>query len=284
MRGCSRPVQLWRYETAAHGRRAVTNKSKRWQTAAAPLPTTVIMHPSSEKSPLLNRIGIPPLNTVPFPQIVTPAATPHSSYYPHSADSPRSPLSPPASILIEDRRYLPRPVTSSRNNSSWLRPLPALPQGLTFPAFIQASLSGAASLLGWDMVTGCILYAPNESLNVLPSIFPYPAPSQTTLGMTCATSTAYGLLLSITLTLISSLVYFRSQQRSKSPTLPGLESNGPSLKANFATFAMTPIACLLASMFTAVIVSTDLNANIGTVCHLGSALCTSVGIVAALLA
>jgi hypothetical protein len=135
------------------------------------------------------------------------------------------------------------------------------------------------------MVTGCLLYAPNESLNVLPAIiFPTPTSSQTSLGITCATSTTYGIILSIILTVISSLVYFRSQQRSKSTTLPGLHSAGPSLKANFATFAMTPMACLLASMFTAVILSADLKANIGTVCHLGSALCTSVGIIAALLA
>jgi hypothetical protein len=92
-------------------------------------------------------------------------------------------------------------------------------------------------------------------------------------------------MLSIILTVISSLVYFRSQQRSKSTSLPGgLYSTGPSLKVNFATFAMTPMACLLASMFTAVILYADLNANIGTVCHLGSGLCTSVGIIAALLA
>ena len=252
------------------------------------------MHPQSEKSPLLTRIGIPALNTVPFPHLATPAATPHSSsHYPHPSESPRSPLSPPASILIEDRRYLPRPVTSSlsRTNSSWLRPPQSLlPQGLTFPAFIQASLSGAASLLGWDMVTGCILYAPNESLNVLTTsiIFPNPSlPSQAALGMTCATSTIYGIILSIILTLISSLVYFRSQRRSKLATSPGLlqSSRGcPSLKANFATFATTPMACLLASMLTAAMLSADVWANIGTVCHLGSALCTTVGITAVLLA
>lgn len=246
------------------------------------------MLPSSEKSPLLTRIGIPALNTVPFPHIATPAPTPHSShYYPHPSESPSSPLSPPASILIEDRRYLPRPATSwsSRTSSSWLRPrLSPLPQGLTFSTFIQASLSGAASLLGWDMVTGCLLYAPNESLNVLPTIFPNPASSQTALGITCTISTAYGLVLSIILTVISSLIYFRSQQRSKSATSPGLQSSGPSLKANFATFALSPMACLLASMFVAVILSADVKANFGTVCHLGSALCTSVGIIAALLA
>lgn len=244
------------------------------------------MHPPSEKSSLLTKIGIPALNTIPFPQTVTPASTPHSSYYPHPSESPRSPLSPPASILIEDRRYLPRPVTSSasRRNSLWLRLPPLLPQGLTFPAFIQASLSGVASLLGWDMVTGCIFYAPNESLNVLPTISPNPTPSNTTLGMTCASSSAYGILLSIILTLISSFVYFRSQQRSKYTISPGLQHSGPSLKANFATFAMTPMTCLLASMSAAVIISTDVKGNIGTVCHLGSALCTSVGITAALLA
>lgn len=134
------------------------------------------------------------------------------------------------------------------------------------------------------MVTGCIFYAPNESLNVLPTIFPNPATSHATLGITCATSSAYGILLSIFLTFLSSLVYFRSQQRSKSTTLPRLESGGPSLKVNFATFAMIPMTCLLASVFAAVIVSADVGANIGTVCHLGSALCTSVGIIAALLA
>ena len=240
------------------------------------------MPPRSEKSPLLTRIGIPAANSVPFPQPVTP----HSPYHPHHSESPRSPLSPPASILIEDRRYLPRPATSSpsRRISSWLRPPQPLPQGLTFPALVQASLSGAASLLGWDMVTGCILYAPNESLNVFPNIFPNSTPSQTTLGMTCTTSTTYGILLFLTLTAISSLVYFRSQQRSKSTTSPGLEPSGPSLKVNFATFAMTPMACLLASMFTAVLLSSDVKANIGTVCHLGSALCTSVGIITVLLA
>ena len=246
------------------------------------------MHPPSEKSPLLARIGIPALNTVPFPQIATPAPTPHSSYYPHPLESPRSPsLSPPASILIENRRYLPRPVTScslTRRHPSWLPSLPPVPQGLTFPAFIQASLSAAASLLGWDMVTGCIFYAPNESLNVLPTLFPAPTSSQTSLGMTCTTSISYGIFLAIALTVISSLVYFRSRQRSKSTAHPGLESTGPSLKANFANFAMAPMACLLASMFTAVVLSADVKANIGTVCHLGSALCTSVGIAAALLA
>ena len=244
------------------------------------------MHPSSEKSPLLPRIGIPPVNIIPFPQIITPASTPHSSYYPHPSESPRSPLSPPASILIEDRRYLPQPATSSasRKNSAWLRPPPQLPEGLMLAAFIQASLSGVASLLGWDMVTGCLLYAPNESLNVLPTIiFPNPTPSHQTLGMTCGMSSAYGFLLSIILTVIASLVYFRSHQRSKSAMSSGPGASGPSLKVNFATFAMTPMACLLASTFSAVILLVDVSANFGTVCHLGSALCTSVGIITYLL-
>ena len=234
------------------------------------------MHPPNEKSPLLTRIGIPAVNIIPFPQIITPASTQHP-YYPHPLESPRSPLSPPASILIESRRYLPRPATSSssRRNLSWIQP-----SGLTLAAFTQASLSGAASLLGWDMVTGCILYAPNESLHTFPNIFPNPTSSHNALGMTCGTSGIYGILLSAILTLLSSLVYFRSQHRSKST---GLGSGGPSFKANFATFAMTPMACLLASMFTALILLADVRANIGTVCHLGSALCTSIGIIAALL-
>jgi hypothetical protein len=243
------------------------------------------MHPSSEKSPLLPRIGIPPVNIIPFPQIITPAATPHCSYYPHPSDSPASPLSPPASILIEDRRYLPQPATSSfpRRNLQWSRLPPLIPEGLTLAAFIQASLSGAASALGWDMVTGCLLYAPNESLNVLPTIFPNPTPSQQTLGMTCGTSSAYGLLLCIILTAISSLVYLHSHQRSKSTALSSPGSSGPSLKVNFATFAMAPMACLLASTLSAVLLFVDVSATIGTVCHLGSALCTSVGIIAYLL-
>jgi len=137
--------------------------------------------------------------------------------------------------------------------------------------------------MGWDMVTGCILYAPNESLRVLPSIFPNPTSSHKTLGMTCSTSSVYGTLLSVILTVLSSLVYFRSQQRSKSTVLSGLGSGGPSFKANFATFVMTPMACLLASTFTALILLADVTANIGTVCHLGSALCASVGIITALL-
>ena len=241
------------------------------------------MHPPNEKSPLLTRIGIPAVNVIPFPQIITPAST-HRSPYPHpSSESPRSPLSPPASILVESRRYLPSPATSSswRRNSSWTRP--SLPPGLTFAAFTQASLSGAASLLGWDMVTGCILYAPNESLHVFPNIFPGPTPSHKASELMCSTSSAYGILFSVILTILSSLVYFRSQQRSKYASLSGLRSSGPSVKANFATFVMTPMACLLASMFTALILLADVRANIGTVCHLGSALCTSVGIVAALL-
>ena len=238
------------------------------------------MRPPSEKSPLLARIGIPTANVVPFPQIITPASTHHSSY-PHPSESPRSPLSPPASILVESRRYLPRPATSSysRRNSSWLLPLP---ESLTLAAFIQASLSGVASLAGWDMVTGCILYTPNDSLDVFPNIFPNPTPSPKALGMACGTSSAYGILLSIIFTVLSSLVYFQSQQRSK--MLSGLGSGGPSFKATFATFAMSPMACLLASMFIAFILSADVRANIGTVCHLGSALCASIGIVAALLA
>lgn len=232
------------------------------------------MHPPSEKTALLSRIGIPPTNIIPFPQIITPASAHHSSY-PHPLESPRSPLSPPASILIESPRYLPRPATSSsrRRNSSWLR---LLPGALTLLPFIQASLSGAASLLGWDMVTGCLLYSPNESLHVFPNIFPSPPPSHKALEMACGTRNAYGILLSVFLTVLSSLVYFRSQQRSK------FTSGGPSLKANFASFVMTPMACLLASMFTALIFFTDVRANIGTVCHLGSALCTSVGIIVAL--
>lgn len=241
------------------------------------------MYPPSEKSPLLARIGIPAVNAIPFPQIVTPASAHHSSYYPHPSESPRSPLSPPASILIESRRYLPRPATSSssRRHSLWIRP--SLPPGLTLASFIQASLSGAASLLGWDMVTGCILYAPNESLHVFPAIFPNPTSSHKALGMTCSTSSFYGILLSVLLTVLSSLVYFRSQQRSKSTMLSGPGSGGPSFRANFATFVMTPTACLLASMFTALILSADVRANIGTVCHLGSALCASVGIIATLM-
>jgi len=242
------------------------------------------MHPPSEKSPLLTRIGIPAVNVIPFPQIITPASTHHSSY-PQSLplESPRSPLSPPASILIESRRYLPRPAISSpsRRNSSWLRP--PLPEGLTLAAFVQASLSGTASLLGWDMVTGCILYAPNESFYVFRSIFPNRTPSHKALGMTCSTSNFYGILLSVILTVISSLVCFRSQQRSKSTMPSGPGSGGPSFKVNFATFVMTPMACLLTSMFTAIILLADVRANIGTVCHLGSALCTSIGIIVALL-
>ena len=221
------------------------------------------------------------MNIVPFPQTATPAST-HYSSYPHPLESPRTPLSPPASILIESRPYLPRPVTS-RRNSSWLKPLRPLPGGLTLPAFIQASLSGAASLLGWDMVTGCILYSPNQSLHVFPYVFPSATPSHRTLGTTCGTSSAYGILLSLILTVLSSLVYFRSQQRSKSTMLSGLGSGGPSFKVSFATFVMTPMATLLASMFIALIFLADVRANIGTVCHLGSALCASVGIIAALL-
>jgi len=132
-------------------------------------------------------------------------------------------------------------------------------------------------LLGWDMVTGCLLYSPNESLHVFPSIFPNPTPSHRALGMACSTSSVYGILLSAILTTLSSLVYFRSQQRSK------YTSGGPSVKVNFASFVMTPMACLLASMFTALVLFADVRADIGTVCHLGSALCTSVGIVVALL-
>jgi hypothetical protein len=236
------------------------------------------MHPPSEKSPLLARIGIPAVNVVPFPQIVTPAST-HYSSYPHPSESPRSPLSPPASILIESRRYLPRQATSSpRRNISWPRPPLLLPEDLTFGAFIQASLSGAASLVGWDMVTGCILYAPNESLHVLP----YPTPTPKALETTCSTSCIYGILFSVMLTVISSFVYSRSQRRSKSAMLSG--SGGSPFKVNFATFVLVPLACLLASMFVAVVLSADVRANIGTVCHLGSALCTSVGIITSLLA
>jgi len=254
------------------------------KNVAVPLPRTTIMHPPSEKSPLLTKIGIPAVNVIPFPQIITPASTHHSSY-PHPSESPRSPLSPPASILIESRRYLPRPVVSSpsRRDSPWLRPPLPLPEGLTLAAFVQASLSGAASLLGWDMVTGCILYAPNESLHVFPSIFRNQTLSHKALGMTCSTSSIYGIMLSVILTIISSLVCFRSQQRSKSTVPSGPRSGGPPLKVNFATFVMTPMACLLASMFIALILLTDLRANIGTVCHLGSALCTSIGIIVALL-
>lgn len=130
------------------------------------------------------------------------------------------------------------------------------------------------------MVTGCILYSPNESLHVFPTIFPNPTPSHKALGMMCGTSNAYGILLSILLTVLSSLVYFRSQQLSKSTRLG---PDGPSFKAHFATFVMAPMACLLASMFTAIIFLADVSANIGTVCHLGSALCASVGIMVALL-
>jgi len=247
-------------------------------SVAVPLPRTIIMHPPSEKSPLLTRIGVPAANVNPFPQIITPASTHHS-------ESPQSPLSPPASILIESRRYLPRSATSSssRRGLSWLRP-PLLPSGdLTLPFLIQALLSGAASLLGWDMVTGCMLYSPNESLHVFPNIFPNPTPSHRALGMTCGTSSIYGILLSVILTALSSLVYFRSQQRSKFTMSPGLGPAGPPFKVNFATFVMTPTACLLASTFTAFILSADVRANIGTVCHLGSALCASVGIIVALL-
>ena len=244
------------------------------------------MHPPSEKSPLLTRIGIPPVNVLPFPRIVTPASSHHTSSFPHPSDSPRSPLSPPASILIEDRRYLPQPTTYpfSRRNSRWLQPQLSLPEGLTLPAFVQASLSGAAALMGWDMVTGCIFYAPNESLNILPNIFPNPTPTHTVLGMTCTATGVYGILLSVALTFISSLVYFRSQQRSKSTMLPDpTNSDRSSFKINFATFAMSPVACLLASMLIAVILLADVSANIGTVCHLGSALCTSIGVIASLL-
>jgi hypothetical protein len=250
------------------------------KNAAVFLPRTLIMHPPSEKSPLLARIGIPAVNVIPFPQIVTPASTHHSSY-PHPSESPRSPLSPPASILIESRRYLPRPATSSlsRRNSSWRR----LPEGFTLAAFAQASLSGASSLLGWDMVTGCIFYAPNESLHLFLNIFPNPTSSHKVLGTTCCTSSAYGILLSVILTTLSSLVYFRSQQRSKYTMLTGPGSGGPSFKANFATFVMAPMACLLASMFVALMLLGDVRANIGVICHLGSALCTSIGITAALL-
>lgn len=247
-------------------------------SVAVPLPRTIIMHPPSEKSPLLTRIGIPAVGVIPFPQSLTPAST-------HRSESPQSPLSPPASILIESRRYLPRPATSSssRRGSLWLRPPLLPPVDLTLPVFIQALLSGAASLLGWDTVTGCMLYSPNESLHAFPDIFPNPTPPHRALGMTCGTSSVYGILLSAILTVLSSLVYFRSQQRSKSIMLPGSGPGGPSFKANFATFVMTPTACLLASMFTAFILSADVRANIGTVCHLGSALCASVGIIVALL-
>jgi len=130
--------------------------------------------------------------------------------------------------------------------------------------------------VGWDMMTGCILYAPNDSLHLFRNIFPNSTSSHNALGMTCNTSSIYGILLSVTLTVLSSFVYFRSQHRSKS-------TGGPSFKANFATFLMAPMACLLASMFTALILLTGVRANIGTVCHLGSALCTSVGIIVALL-
>ena len=243
------------------------------------------MHPPSEKSPLLARIGIPVVNVIPFPQIATPAST-HYSSYPQPSESPRSPLSPPASILIESRRYLPRPATSSspRRDSSWLPSFPPLPDGFTLAAFTQASFSAVASLLGWDMVTGCILYSPNESLHVFRDIFPNPAPSHQSLGMTCSASSVYGILISVILTILSSLVYFRSQQRSKPTMLSGLGSGGPPFKVNFATFVMTPTASLLASMFTALILLADVRANIGTVCHLGSALCASIGIIVALLA
>ena len=262
----------------------MTHKYPPRKSAALSLPRTITMHPPSEKTPLLSRVGIPALNTIPFPQIATPASAHHSSY-PHPLESPRSPLSPPASILIESRRHLPKPATSSssRRNLSWLRPSRLLPEGLTLAALTQASLSGAASLTGWDMVTGCILYSPNESLHVFRNIFPNPTSSNKTLGMTCSTSSVYGVLLSVVLTVLSSLVYFRSQQRSKSTMPSGLGSGGPSFRASFATFVMTPMACLLASMFTAFILSADVRANIGTVCHLGSALCTSVGVVAVLL-
>ena len=258
---------------------------KQIKTADAPFPSTVIMRPPSEKSPLLTRIGIPTVNVVPFPKIVTPASSHHSSYYPHHpSESPRSPLSPPASILVESRRHLPHPATSSssRRNSSWLRPPVQLPEGLTLAAFVQASLSAVASLLGWDMVTGCILYAPNESLDVFPSIFPSPSTPHKALGMTCNTSGFYGILLTLVLTIASSLVYSRSQQRSKSTTLS--RHVGPPFKVNFAAFVMTPMTCLLASMFTAVILMADVMANMGTVCHLGSALLTSIGIIAVMLA
>ena len=130
-------------------------------------------------------------------------------------------------------------------------------------------------MLGWDMVTGCLLYSPNESLHVFPNIFPSPASSHTA-SEACGTRNAYGILLSVFLTVLSSLMYLRSQQRSKFP------SGGPSLKANFASFVMTPVACLLASMFAALIFFADVRANIGTVCHLGSALCASTGIIVAL--
>jgi len=245
-----------------------------------PLPRTIIMHPPNEKSPLLTRIGIPAVNVIPFPQITTSAPT-------HHPESPQSPLSPPASILIESRRYLPRPATSSssRQDSLWLRPPLPSPGDITLPVFIQALLSGAASLLGWDMVTGCMLYSPNESLHVFPNIFPNPTPSHRTLGMTCGSSSVYGILLSVIFTILSSLTYFRSQQRSKSSVLSGFrEFGGPPFKVNFATFVMAPVACLLASASTAFILLTDVRANIGTVCHLGSALCASVGIIVALLA
>lgn len=253
-------------------------------STALPLPATITMHPPSEKTPLLTRIGIPAVNIIPFPQIVTPASTYHSSY-PHPSESPQSPLSPPASILIEDRRYLPRPATSSPSRRSSMWPRLSLPSlgAITLPSFIQASLSAAASLLGWDIATGCIPYSPSESLHAFSDIFPKSTSSHSALGMTCGPSSAYGILLSVILTVLSSLVYFRSQKRSKSTMLSGPGSRGPSFKVNLATFVVTPTACLLASTFTALVLLVDVGENFGTVCHLGSALCASVGIIAALL-
>jgi hypothetical protein len=128
-----------------------------------------------------------------------------------------------------------------------------------------------------------MLFSPNESFHVFPNIFPNPTPSHSALGMTCSTSSVYDIMFSVILTILSSLVYFRSQQRTKSTVLSGPESGGPSFKVNFATFVMTPMACLLASTFTAFVLSADVGANIGTVCHLGSALCVSVGIIVASL-
>ena len=76
--------------------------------------------------------------------------------------------------------------------------------------------------------------------------------------MTCGTNKVYGILLSTILTALSSIVCF-------------------------VTFVMTPMACLLASAFTALTILADVRANTEMVSHLGWALCACVGIVVALL-
>lgn len=199
-------------------------------------------------------------NVFPFPSIHTPGVPFPSIYTPGSsvpvnptitvtrAPSPLSYHNSPTSPL------LPRPVTDRTTPTSHWR------QSLAW-GFLQYLTSASAAFVGWDMVSGCVLYDPNPIYGI---------------ERICAQSNFNGAILSISLALLSSAMLLHVRLRPR-------DTHIHPQRVSTTLLFLGPVTSFLLGALCAFVVLGNLGPQGIAILHILSALCACFSVFTAVL-